>query len=189
MQASDWKLIHRLLAQTESTSLLESPPCGHGRPWVRSWSREVGIEVGIKIGIRFGIEIAGETESIDMWVGFRVSAGRKKLAGSVWTDWCGKVSWCEVILGVQNVVLGSTVAVVESSVVVESFCASCGCGGCWICLVHLWGWLLGYLWDCLVHCVCNDSCGEGYGWIWHMVSGPFTVGSEEIEVDWVFFIV
>ena len=63
---------------------------------------EVGIGVGVKIGIESGMVIGGEAESADMWVEFRLSAGRKKFAGSVWTDRCGKVSLIQFMVFGQS---------------------------------------------------------------------------------------
>lgn len=51
------------------------------------------------------------------------------------------------------------------------------------------GGRLGIFWDWLIHCVGDDSCGEGNWWAWPMVDRPFAVGSGNIGVEWVFLIV
>ena len=96
----------------------------------------VGIEGGMgvwgKIGIESGMVIGGEAESADVWVEFWLSAGRKKLAGSVWTDRCGKVCLIQFMVFGQSwgfIVVLLSFALVDDpkEEAVESFCDCWGC--------------------------------------------------------------
>ena len=97
-----------------------------------------------KIGIESGMVIGGEAESADVWVEFLLSAGRKKLAGSVCTDRCGNVCLIQFMVFGQSwgfiVVLLSSALVDDSKEEVVELC--CDCAGCVWAVV---GWFVGGL--------------------------------------------
>ena len=106
--------------------------------------------VGVKIGIESGMVIGGEAESADVCVEFLLSAGRKKLAGSVCTDRCGNVCLIQFMVFGQSwgfiVVLLSSALVDDSKEEVVESC--CDRGGCvWVVVGRFVGgfgmWMLG----------------------------------------------